>query len=567
MSSEDEGRAAPTFYGALDRFGSAPALIDAVAARTVSYTELDTMVEMRAGDLGRGRQLIFLEAAASVESIVTYLAALRSGHVVHLMDRLEGPHCATLVERYRPTLLMRGSEVVGRRPDSAPPMHEDLGVLLSTSGSTGSPRFVKLSRRNLVANAGAIADYLGLSSDDRALAYLKPHYSFGLSIINSHLSCGAALILSTASTTEPAFGEQLRRFAATSFSGVPYTFEALEQAGFRLADYPALRHVAQAGGRLAPERVKAWARSCREHGVRFFVMYGQTEAAPRIAYLPPELAEDHPDAIGRPVPGGSLSILGADGAPIEVAGSVGEVAYSGPNVMMGYADGADDLAADETPPLLRTGDLGYRDRHGLYHIVGRASRFVKPLGLRISLDAVQDDVRVQVPGAIVTGDDERIVVAVPAGTEWSGEALARHLKVPRSMVAEIAYDQLPTLSSGKPDYRTILADAVSASGGRGEPPAEGREGRPALMRLWDLVKGTLGLDRPGYSSVLELFRGVLDRPGLDEKARAAALSIDSLAFVELAVGLEHLFEGAPPEDWMNKTIEELEGERLLETLE
>ncbi|RYI97112.1 MAG: AMP-dependent synthetase, partial [Actinomycetales bacterium] len=216
----------------------------------------------------------------------------------------------------------------------APVLHPDLRLLLSTSGSTGSPKLVRLSRENLTSNAHAIADYLDLHGDDRAITSLPLHYCYGLSVLHSHLVRGAGVVLTDLSVVDECFWDLCRRARVTTLSGVPYTFELLHRSGFAEREPGSLRRVTQAGGRLRPEAVREYADTCATRGIDFFVMYGQTEATARMAYLPPALAAAHPDAAGIAIPGGHLRI---DSVPDQPA-DVGEVVYSGPNVMLGYAE-------------------------------------------------------------------------------------------------------------------------------------------------------------------------------------------------------------------------------------
>ncbi len=269
-------------------------------------------------------------------------------------------------------------------------VHPDLALLLSTSGSTGSPKLVRISRRNLLANAGAIVDYLGLSETDRAITSLPLHYCYGLSVLHSHLLAGASVVLTDASVVDPCFADALRNHGVTSLAGVPHTFEMLEHAGADRVGVPSLRLLTQAGGRMAPDAVTRWTARAETWGARFYVMYGQTEATARMAFLPPELAVRRPAAIGRAIPGGELRLEPVDGQPDDV----GELVYRGPNVMMGYAERPDDLAEGALLDELRTGDLArFHADDGVFEIVGRRSRFVKPFGLRIDLDLIEQAVR------------------------------------------------------------------------------------------------------------------------------------------------------------------------------
>ena len=254
-----------------------------------------------------------------------------------------------------------------------------------------------------------IAEYLDIRETDRAATTLPMSYCYGLSVIHSHLLVGAGLILTDRSVVDEEFWELFRRHRGTSFAGVPYTFELLESVGFDAVDLPHLRYVTQAGGRMPPERVHRFAELAQESGFELFVMYGATEATARMSYLPPELALSRPNTIGRPIRGGSFTIEPLDEWADD---DVGELVYRGPNVMMGYAHGPDDLALGKTVETLRTGDIARLCADGLYEVVGRNSRFVKMYGLRIDLQQIEAALRARGMPAFCTSDDDVIVIAV-----------------------------------------------------------------------------------------------------------------------------------------------------------
>ena len=301
---------------------------------SLTYRDLADRVAAAATELGDTRRLVLLETRNDLSTLVHYLGALAGDHVVLPMSAGRG-HSAVL-SAYDPDVVIDGPGVHERRHGSAHRLHPDLALLLSTSGSTGSPKLVRLSRCNLVANATAIADYLDIRQTDRAATTLPMSYCYGLSVIHSHLLRGAGLILTDRSVVDEEFWTLFHRHRGTSFAGVPYTFEMLERIGFDGIDLPDLRYVTQAGGRLPPERVRSFAALGERRGWQLFVMYGATEATARMAYLPPELAQSRPASIGRPIPGGSFTIEPLD----EWADpDVGELVYHGANVMMGYAHG------------------------------------------------------------------------------------------------------------------------------------------------------------------------------------------------------------------------------------
>ena len=436
----------------------------------ISYTELSQRVAAAAQQLrGLGpRQLGLLLTSNTLGSLVAYLACLQARHVPLLLPAGIAPAlAASLQAHYQPNWVMgehlqatplRGADLpitqlqypANHKTNLAP----ELALLLSTSGSTGSPKLVRLSYGNLQANATAIAQYLGLTPDERALTMLPPHYSYGLSVINSHLHAGASLVLQNVSVLSPAFAETIRAQAVTSLSGVPTIYQMLWRTGFSKQDFPSLRTLTQAGGRLDDKLIRAFAQLADARGWRFFVMYGQTEATARISYVPPHQLAEKIGSIGIAIPGGQLYIDPANS----------ELIYTGPNVMLGYANCRGDLALGDTQRgLLRTGDMAQQDDEGFFYITGRLKRFVKLAGNRIGLDEVEQQLqnKLELP-VMASGRDERLVVWLEATDEALIEAtkqwLSSQFGIHHSLCRFRLVGRLPVLSNGKKDYPTLLAD-------------------------------------------------------------------------------------------------------------
>lgn len=491
----------------------------------LTYADLASRTASRAGEFGGRRRLVLLETRNDVDTLVSYLGALSGGHVV--LPVPAGSDYDSVIDVYDPDTVVRGG-VTDYRHRPRHDLHPDLALLLSTSGSTGSPKLVRLSRDNLEANADAIATYLHISGGDRAATTLPMSYCYGLSVIHSHLLRGAGLILTDTSVVDDAFWTSLRRHGATTFAGVPHTFDLLDRVGFEYMHLPDLRYITQAGGQLAPDRVRHFAELGNRRGWQLFVMYGATEATARMAYLPPELAHRHPDAIGVPIGGGSFALEPVDG----MSDDIGELVYTGPNVMLGYAQKAEDLALGRVVHELRTGDIA-RLRDGLYEVVGRSSRFVKLFGLRIDLHRVEARLHADGVDAICTDGDGLLLVAAANAEDRDVARLAAAASgLPRAAIRVLDVDEAPRRPSGKPDYPALreLAAGRAATGAGAEN-----------LDLRDLFADVLQLDPATIDS---------DRSFVD-------LGGNSLSYVAMSVRLERAL-GHLPAGWQSLPLRDLQ---------
>ncbi|PZG21582.1 AMP-dependent synthetase [Micromonospora craterilacus] len=531
--------------------GDRPAVV--TADGEISYADLARRVADCAARLGTTRRLVLVVGANTVDSLVAYLGALYGGHPVLLVPGGNTAALTALVEAYDPDVVLGpadGWAVDERRTDTAHDLHPDLALLLSTSGSTGSPKLVRLSAANLQANAEAIVEYLGIRETDRAVTSLPLHYCYGLSVVHSHLARGAALVLTDLSVADACFWDLLRAARGTSLAGVPYTFDLLDRVGFAEMDLPHLRYVTQAGGRLAPERVRHYAELGRRGGWDLFVMYGQTEATARMAYLPPDLAVHHPQAIGVPVPGGAFRLAPVPDHPDP---AVGELLYTGPNVMLGYAETPADLALGRSVDELRTGDLARRGPAGLYEIVGRRSRFAKILGLRIDPQRVEALLsRHGVAATCVGGDDELVVAVVgEADARTVRRLVADEVGLPPRAVRVLVLAELPRLASGKPDLAGLraLAAAPPATAAPALPAQRGlaRSAQPTDTATTDAAGGVPAAGT-SVDDLCRLYAEVLDRDDVRPELSFVDLGGDSLSYVEMSVRLEQEL-GHLPANW------------------
>jgi acyl-coenzyme A synthetase/AMP-(fatty) acid ligase len=462
----------------LERHGDAPA-VSQENAPALSFRALAQLADDAASVL-RPSQVFGLSACNTLACLGLYLGALRRGAVPLLLDKALDEHMrVSLLGHYGVGAWFEGKTgrwqgAIALDPGAAasPAVHPDLGLLLSTSGSIGSPKLVRLSLSNLAANAGSIVSYLGLHGAEVAITTLPLHYSYGLSVVNSHLACGANVVLTETAVTQAQFWALMRGHRVTSLSGVPTLWRMLRRLRFERMELPALHTFTQAGGRLEPEEISSLASVAQATGRKLFVMYGQTEATARMAYLPPERLTDKIGSVGVAIPGGELDLWNPQGQPLPAGPGEGQLVYRGPNVMLGYAETASDLQRGAEVDWLQTGDLARRDEDGYFWITGRLRRFIKLSGHRLNLDEIEQALRARGLLAGVTGRDDLLMVGVqglaPEGCTQLARELASQFRCLNEAVRVLAVQEWPLGSNGKLQYSRLQAQ-LEARTGEGQP--------------------------------------------------------------------------------------------------
>lgn len=390
----------------LNKFSNNTAAIDE-NGQCYSYGELEEQSQQLYKSISK-RSLVFNLCSNEIGSLLGYVSFVNNSIVPLLLDaNLNEQLLFTLIETYKPDYIWLPNskatkftyEVVSEIYDykllKTPfsnefEMHEDLALLLTTSGSTGSPKLVRQSYDNIRSNTEAIVKYLELDETERPITTLPMSYTYGLSIINTHLYVGASIILTEKTLMQKEFWQQFKTSEATSFGGVPYVYEILDKLRFFRMDLPSLRTMTQAGGKLSPELHKKFAEYAMSNSKKFVVMYGQTEATARMSYLPWEKALEKYGSMGVAIPGGEFALIDVNGNIINKCDTVGELLYKGKNVTLGYAECGEDLSkSDERNGVLQTGDMAKIDEDGYYYIVGRKKRFIKIFGNRVNLDETE----------------------------------------------------------------------------------------------------------------------------------------------------------------------------------
>lgn len=450
-----------------ERFGKQVALLES-SGRSLTYSELAQRCDALNTKLGAGKKLIFVFCGNNIEAIVGYIGALRGGHAVLLLDKYADPaSVSALIKIFEPNFLWKpGSddgyyelETLNQYAHSS--LNPELALLLSTSGTTGSPKLVKLTLDNLSNNAASISEYLQITADERPITSLPLYYSYGLSVINSHLAKGASILLTDHALAQREFWHFFKEQQATSLSGVPYTYEMLKLLRFSSMQLPSLRTMTQAGGKLDATLVKEFAEITQQKNIRFFVMYGQTEATARIAYLPYQKILQKPGSVGIAIPGGHVWLEDDSNNTIMYPGTTGELIYSGGNVMMGYAETRDDLASpDILGGILRTGDLAHFDEDGFIYITGRKKRFLKMFGNRVNLVDIEQFIFDHGHLIACVGEDDHLFVACKNVDEMTTvfikQLIIKRYTFHHSAVTTVSIDEFPMSGAGKIMYRELF---------------------------------------------------------------------------------------------------------------
>lgn len=444
----------------------------------LTYEELQLENEKLAAVAG-GRCLVFVLCQNSLGAVIGYTAWMRSRIVPLLLSaQLDMGLLQNLLDVYCPAYLWLPQESADRFPNFCKayescgyvllktgfhkswPMHTELGLLLTTSGSTGSPKFVRQSYANIRINACQIAQYLKLTAKERPITTLPMNYTYGLSIINSHLLAGATVLLTDRGLMDRKFWEFFKTRQATSFGGVPYTYEMLDKLRFFQMELPSLRTMTQAGGKLPPQLHKKFAQYAAEKGKQFVVMYGACEATARMGYLPYEKALEKYGSCGIAIPGGTFYLVDENGQAVNEPQVAGELVYEGGNVTMGYAEcGADLIKGDERCGRLKTGDMATRDADGFYYIVGRKKRFLKIYGNRVNLDEIDRMIKTAFVSmdCASAGEDDHMDVYITdeSALEAVRAFLSEKTNLNPAAFHVAAVGQIPRNDAGKVLYREL----------------------------------------------------------------------------------------------------------------
>ena len=461
----------------LEQYSNNVALYDD-EGQSVTYGQLVNETSKLAGLINE-RSLVFVLCQNSIGSIVGYVSCINNRIPVALINsRLDDELLNNLIKAYSPSYLWVPKSQQETFTNEAViyecfeyvllrtncnrkyEINDSLALLLTTSGSTGSPKFVRQSYINILSNAESIVKYLELTSNERPITTLPMNYTYGLSIINSHLLVGATILVTNKSLLQKEFWSFFKEQKATSFGGVPYTYEILNKLRFFKMELPSLKYMTQAGGKISLDLHKKFAEYALATKKHFIVMYGQCEATARMGYLPSEKALEKCGSMGIAIPGGKFSLIDEYNKEIEQPNTIGELVYYGSNVTMGYAECGEDLSKDdEWNGILHTGDMAYYDEDGYYYMSGRKKRFLKIFGNRVNLDEIDRMVASEFNSIefVSSGVDDHMYLFL-TNEKYSNDVklfLSKKTGLNQSAFKTIVIDKMPRNEYGKIQYKQL----------------------------------------------------------------------------------------------------------------
>lgn len=388
------------------------------AAEHVSYSEVYShalkLAHYLIQRIGKNKKVLLI-SSNSVFYIKAYFAILKSGNIVIPVNpEIEGKNLDYIVEKAKPEMVFMGNRYLRFFPSiqyeiiNEPKLDEiirnslnghnfntaktgdfQIATILFTSGSTGEPKGVMLSHKNLISNTESIISYLHLTEKDIIHVVLPFYYCYGLSLLHTHVRVGGSLVMTNSFVFLANVISDLKSFKCTGFAGVPSHFQILlrKSKDFKKTEFPHLRYVTQAGGKLHNLFIEEFTSAFPS--VQFYVMYGQTEATARLSYLPPDMLKYKLGSIGKGIPGVELAVVSPEGSKVET-GEIGEIVAKGDNIMLGYFDDPELTQSTIGDSWLHTGDLGRFDQDGFFYVTGRKKDIIKVGGNRLSSKEIEE---------------------------------------------------------------------------------------------------------------------------------------------------------------------------------
>ncbi|MFC3852768.1 AMP-binding protein [Salinispirillum marinum] len=421
------------------------------------------------------RELVLILCDKDIDTIIAYVGSLRNNKVPLLIDKsYKKELIESFIKNYSPHYVISSTvvglenanyeieqdeyegfggfvyKIINMSPYS---ISEKLALLIPTSGSTGDPKCVRLSHDNINSCTHSICEYLEFSQERVAISFLPIHYSYGLSVLHNCIYKRAKYVVSKATILDKNLWEDMEKYEVTDFSAVPFAFKILRKMSLDYDKLRSLKYVTQAGGYLPETESLYFYNEFSSHGIKYFTMYGQTEASPRISYLDPKYAEEKKGSVGLPISCGQAFI-----AETGETSGVGELCYKGPNVALGYATGYQDLSkGDEFKGTLITGDVVEIDSDGFIRIIGRNKRFIKISGISVNLDRIEKDLTEIFSSSVVIGKDEKLVVLTENESDLISikDSIVKKYGFNKTFIEVKVMPEVPLNASGKTDYKLL----------------------------------------------------------------------------------------------------------------
>ena len=398
-------------FNDLGKYKEKIGLID-VDNKDYSYNKILQEVEKISRRVKKGSLILFLSSNI-FESVAGYISFIRNNNILILLDKsFEKKFVEKMIKNYKPSFIYKPKnyfiknfkdknlysgdkyELLRTNFKLKNDYNKNNFLLLTTSGSTSNPKLVRLSEYNILDNVKKIIKYLNINSKNTTITTMPMAYSYGLSIINTFIYSGAKIVLSEKSIFEKDFWKKVKNLKVNSISGVPEFLEFLKKLRFDQFKIYGFKYLTHAGGKLEKNIIEYFVNIAKKNNHKFYSMYGQTEASPRMSYLECTKNLKKIGSIGKPLKGSKFLLVDEKKKIIRKSFKIGEIVYRGKNVCLGYATSIKDLyKGDINKGNLFTGDIGYKDNQGYYYLTGRKNRISKIFGLRFNLDDIENKLK------------------------------------------------------------------------------------------------------------------------------------------------------------------------------